>query len=229
MSEWRPLGASYRVRLSRRAEQSAGGIWLPETMVQPASEGTVLGCGPGEPVPGAGPGYRGTLEARVGDVVLFEEHTLKPVGDGLEGLVPEREVAAVVIQGEPGVQPCGEWLLVEMERAATATTGGIEIPVAYRKKARCGRVLDCGLGRMRERGRWQGLRVSCAEIMGLPVRVTRDVATAGVGPWREESTVAGLLVYWEKSARLLMISGLARALALVRASEIMATDDGMMG
>ncbi len=156
---------------------------------------------------------RTVMEAGVGERVLFEEHALQPVGDGSEGLLREEDLAAVVVvglasegypQGVP-LQPCGEWLLVETA-GAVSEESGLAVPEAYRKRPRCGRVVDAGLGQMRRKGPLAGTRTPLAQVLGV------------IPP------VEGLLVYWEKRARMLAVAGSGRLL-LVRVGDVLAVEE----
>ncbi len=171
---------------------------------------TVGGELPGAVVAARGADAVGDLAA---ERVLFEEHALQPVGDGSEGLLREEDLAAVVVvglasegypQGVP-LQPCGEWLLVETA-GAVSEESGLAVPEAYRKRPRCGRVVDAGLGQMRRKGPLAGTRTPLAQVLGV------------IPP------VEGLLVYWEKRARMLAVAGSGRLL-LVRVGDVLAVEE----
>lgn len=207
MSDWTPTGLHYRVRLTRAKDQTASGIFLPDSMERYVTSADVLGVGPGVSFDSRWGGYA-VMQVERGERVLFPYSAFEETA-GLEGVVSDADVAAVQIGEEPGVEPLGEWLLVDAGEKIAATAGGFEVPDKYRKRARTGTVLHFGPGALRQKGDYRGIRKSCYNIMGVP----------------DSFPLRGALVHWDKTAQLLILSGTKLGLLLVRARDLIAVEE----
>src|SRR5258706_7595674 len=79
LTEYQPLADWYRVELLPKVEQSAGGVWLPDTVRMNWTDAHIVAAGPGKALPGGG---RSVMWAGAGDRVLFMKHALKNLQPG---------------------------------------------------------------------------------------------------------------------------------------------------
>ena len=201
--DWTPIGCYYRIQITPPEEKTAGGIFLPEQDVWRCNDGMVVGLGMG--VPDAPDRY--LFQARVGERVLFERMSLEPGPNELEAAVADEDLVGIVTAEEPGIQPCGEWLLVKLTGFKEETEGGVVVPERYQNRERSGVVVDYGPGRVIRRGERAGLRITCAELLD-----------------REPfSDIKGLVVHWQKHAQLLYQPD-KKDIYLVRCGDIIAQE-----
>lgn len=199
---WIPRGLYYRISIVPPDEKTKGGIFLPDQDVWRCNDGVVVALGSGVPdFPG-----RYLFQAKVGERVLFERMNLEPGINDLEGAISDEDLVGIVTNAEPGIQPCGEWLLVKLDGYQAESEGGVEIPEFYRNRKRSGVILDYGPGRVIRSGEKQGYRTSCAELLDLP-------------PF---SKVNGIRVSWGVGAFLLYQPGDRNGHYLIRCRDIIA-------
>ena len=91
----KPLGDRIVVKPSEQDEQTASGIFLPETAKEKPQQGTVEAVGPGARKEN---GERAEMEVGVGDIVLYARYAGTNIKvDGAEVLIlKESDVLAVV-------------------------------------------------------------------------------------------------------------------------------------
>ena len=91
----KPLGDRIVVKPSEQEEQTASGIFLPETAKEKPQQGTIIAVGPGTRNDN---GDRVALEVAEGDLVLYAKYagtTIKVEGDELL-ILKESDVLAIV-------------------------------------------------------------------------------------------------------------------------------------
>jgi chaperonin GroES len=85
MAKIKPLGDKVLVQPSTGAEQTAGGIVLPDTAKERPQEGTVIAVGPGRVLDS---GERAKLTVDEGDTVIFSKYGGTEIKlDGVEYLI----------------------------------------------------------------------------------------------------------------------------------------------
>jgi chaperonin GroES len=91
----RPLGDRLVVEPVEQAEQTASGIFLPETAKEKPQEGKVVAAGPGARKES---GERAPMEVAVGDIVLYAKYSGTNIKlEGKEFLIlKETDVLAIV-------------------------------------------------------------------------------------------------------------------------------------
>jgi chaperonin GroES len=91
----KPLGDRLVVKPTEQEEQTASGIFLPETAKEKPQQGKVIASGPGARKEG---GERIAMEVNVGDTVLYARYSGTTVKlDGVEYLIlKETDVLAIV-------------------------------------------------------------------------------------------------------------------------------------
>jgi chaperonin GroES len=91
----RPLGDRVVVEPVEQAEQTASGIFLPETAKEKPQEGRIVAAGPGARKES---GERIPMEVQVGDIVLYAKYSGTNIKlDGKEFLIlRETDVLAIV-------------------------------------------------------------------------------------------------------------------------------------
>lgn len=160
-----PLGVNLHIRLSKVAETTAGGLWLPETMREQWQQGEVLAAGPGLHIPFAnGLSCRSVVWPERGDSVLFSAHSLRLISKD-EGVIPETDLLAMI--GVDGLVPLNDLLLCSIEAREEETRGGIVLADESQRRPRSGRVLAWGPGRLVTRGPRRGTRLSVTQILGV--------------------------------------------------------------
>ena len=71
MAKIKPLGDKVLVQPSTSAEQTAGGIVLPDTAKERPQEGTVISVGPGRTLDS---GEKAPLTVKEGDLVIYSKY-----------------------------------------------------------------------------------------------------------------------------------------------------------
>jgi len=91
----KPLGDRLVIEPTEQAEQTASGIFLPETAKEKPQEGTVVAAGPGGRKEG---GERIVMDVKVGDKVLYARYSGTNIKlNGKEYLIlKETDVLAIV-------------------------------------------------------------------------------------------------------------------------------------
>jgi chaperonin GroES len=94
----KPLGDRLVIEPLEQQEQTASGIFLPETAKEKPQEGKVIAAGPGARKES---GERITMDVNVGDVVLYAKYSGTNVKlNGKEYLIlKENDVLAIVLNG----------------------------------------------------------------------------------------------------------------------------------
>lgn len=197
-----PNSTNVFIRLAKPADRTEGGVWLPERCQENRIEGTVLAAGPGFVIPGTT--LRSFLWVEEGDRVLFEPHTVQPLG--AEDVVV-REEALLAVVDEDRVRPLNEWVLCALADRVESN-GGIAIPEEYQRRERQGRILDIGPGKLRLKGPLAGIRQSVSAIMAIRDEVLR----------REP------LVYWTEEVEVIDVQHERNGLVLIRAGDIAAIE-----
>lgn len=199
----RPLGTTLYCRFVRPPERTESGIWLPDETRQNTWHLEVLAAGPGP--------RRGSLGLEPGTHVLIPKHAYVPVNK-LEARVRAEDVLASIYQdedGRPALVPENDLLLIERDEAEARTRGGLILPEVARRRARRGRVVEAGPGRLRLTGILAGERVSCYSIANLP----------------NDYSLLGRVVYWpEHNADSFEVVSNGRSMWLIRASDLIAAE-----
>jgi chaperonin GroES len=94
MASIKPLGDKVLVQPSTGAEQTAGGIVLPDTAKERPQEGKVISVGPGRVLDN---GERSKIDLKEGDVVIYSKYGGTEIKDaGVEYLIlDESSILAV--------------------------------------------------------------------------------------------------------------------------------------
>lgn len=94
MAKIKPLGDKVLVQPSTGAEQTAGGIVLPDSAKERPQEGTVISVGPGRVLDS---GERSKIELKEGDVVVYSKYGGTEIkSEGVEYLIlDESSILAV--------------------------------------------------------------------------------------------------------------------------------------
>jgi chaperonin GroES len=202
----RPLNSNVHVRFLKEAEQTAGGIYLPDSLRDNWQTGEVLAVGPGYALPESdlrSVGYVGE-----GDVVLFYQHGLQLLAQGAdEAIVAEEKLIAVEHFGS--LVPLNDWVRLDVIAREESTIGQIIIPEEFRQRANLGRILSHGPGYLRLTGPYYGSRKSVPGIMGL-----------------RSDQVVGSLVYWSDAAECLEAGREGVEAVFVRAGDLLILDAG---
>lgn len=197
-----PRAELVHIRLSKPAEKSRGGVYIPETAAHLTTEGTVLATGEGHWIAETGKRYPVWLMA--GEIALFNQHSLTPLGEN-EGLLSEEEVVATVDPEDNSLHPEGDWVLVDPDPAPEETSGGIALADSAKRSPRSGVVLALGPGLLRFRGPLAGLRNPVWRALSLS------------GPHE----LIGQRAYWAGDAEVLHAAGKA----LVRGRDLLAIEE----
>jgi chaperonin GroES len=95
--KFRPLGDRILVRRVKEDQKTAGGIIIPDTVVEKPQEGEVVSVGPGGLDEN---GKRVTLELKAGDLILFGKWSGTEVKiDGEELLIMKESDVMGVLEG----------------------------------------------------------------------------------------------------------------------------------
>jgi co-chaperonin GroES (HSP10) len=198
-----PRECYLRVQISKAAEQTSGGIWLPEECQVSCNEAEVLSVGPGIP---AADGFPCVMWAEPGDHVLFQQHSFQKTDErGVEGIVREDDLLAIIPQGEETIQPHNDWVKVSIEAPERESQGGILLADRARKKPQSGKIMAHGPGKFRRTGPYFGTRKSIPAIMGL----------------NEDSCLVGRKVWWGREADVLEAGAGHDWFLLIRASDLL--------
>jgi co-chaperonin GroES (HSP10) len=137
------IGKKLLVRLTRPAERTPGGIWLPDGMRRNLSQGKVIAQGRR-----LDPWTISWCEE--GQVVLFAEHAAYPVTREEVVVYPEDLLGLIMSDewGEPVLLPGNDWLLIDRDAAPSRSRGGVVLPEQARRAGRSGRVRDVGPGKL---------------------------------------------------------------------------------
>ena len=79
----KPLGDKIVIRVIEEAEQTSGGIFIPDSAKEKSQRGEVIAVGAGKP---NDKGEREPMDVKVGDVVLFAKYAGTDVKVGKEEL-----------------------------------------------------------------------------------------------------------------------------------------------
>ena len=79
----KPLGDKIVIRVIEEAEQTSGGIFIPDSAKEKSQKGEVIAVGAGKP---NDKGEREPMDVKVGDVVLFAKYAGTDVKVGKEEL-----------------------------------------------------------------------------------------------------------------------------------------------
>lgn len=201
-----PRGSYYRVRISQAALVTRGGIFLPDSTQECATEAQVVSCGPGAPLPGLP--ARSLMSAEVGDKILFLQWDFHPV-EGAEGLVDEEDVVGIVDPEDGAVIPQGQWVRLAIALRDQESAGGILIPEQQRKRHRFGTIEAFGPGAICKKGPFTGTRKRVAAILGVPA----------------DEPLVGCKAHWDAKAHMLEIEvdGVVKTV-LVKAQDIIALE-----
>lgn len=122
----RPYGSRYYVRLLEPERETAGGIALPETAVEPVHDALVLAVGPGDLLVN---GERSPMQAQVGDRVICEPLDFYDLGDGTGFVADSRLVARIPGPEHDCVLAANDYVLLEPERKGRVelSAGGVAV------------------------------------------------------------------------------------------------------
>lgn len=197
----RPLHSNLHLRLLKEAEQTAGGIYLPDTLRDNWTSGEVIARGPGYPVPDSA--ARSVVWSAPGSVVMFPQSQLRLI-DLTQAVVADEDVIAVQPEtGEP-LCPMNDWVEIELIDRDESTIGGIIIPEDQRQRANFGVVLDWGPGKLRLWGPYYGSRKSVPGIIGVTSK-----------------QLLGAIVYWPDSGEAVEAGRQVTETLFVRAGDLM--------
>jgi chaperonin GroES len=198
-----PRETYLRVAIAKAAEKTESGIWLPEECQVSCNEAEVLSVGPGIP---AADGLPCVMWAEPGDYVIFQQHSFQKTDEkGVEGIVREDDLLAIIHEGSEEIRPHNDWVKVSIEAPLCESQGGIILSDRARKKPQSGKILDWGPGKFRRTGPYFGTRKSIAAIMGL----------------NEDSCLVGRTVWWGKEAEVLEAGAGHDWFLLIRASDLL--------
>lgn len=159
-----PTGTRLHVRYTKPAEQTPGGIWLPDEAQENNQEAEVLAVGPGLEAPD---GTRGVMWVSKGDLVLFRKQDFVAIGQD-EGFVHEEKLLGVIDPFTNEVTPLNDWVKLRFEEKVAAK-GSIEIPEHWQRRPNYGMVVDMGYGRLclNARSPFYGSRLTTPDIAGI--------------------------------------------------------------
>jgi co-chaperonin GroES (HSP10) len=160
-----PRAATIHIKISRPAERSAGGLWLPQIRETRTTEGKVISTGPGRLLPGFE--ERIIVWLMVGDTILFSEENLQALGKSGEGLIAEDHVLATVDPVTNVIYPEGEWVLLDPDPAPAVSRLGIHLADRARPLPRSGVIMDLGPGDLRVHGPLAGVRAAPRHLWSL--------------------------------------------------------------
>lgn len=204
--ELTPLSSLLRVKVTRPAERTESGIWLPEVSQNRPAEGEVISVGPGRVLEW---GLRSIVWPKPHDLVLYNPHAPQDwCGDGYDVMVRAEEVLGVVDPDTDEVTPENDWVSVAQDAAEEETRGGVVIAERHRKAPQRGTVLDLGPGLLLLSGRMAGTRKAIRAIMGL----------------KDDEPLIGRTVWWEGRSKTYQVGGKCPC-TLVRACDIFAIED----
>lgn len=94
-SNIRPLGDRVVIKAVDREQQTATGIYLPDTAQEKPQEGIIIAVGPGKLLDN---GTRATIDVKEGDKVLFSKYAGTEVKQGSEEymILRESDILAVL-------------------------------------------------------------------------------------------------------------------------------------
>jgi co-chaperonin GroES (HSP10) len=207
MTGLRLFGTRLLVEYVEPPKQSQGGIWLPDTSRENQVLARVLAAGPGFRAESR---WRSLMYAEPGSHILAAKEKFVPVTK-TTAHIREEELGAFVMMedGQPVLIPAGEHLLVERDEPESVTRGGIVLPETSQRRARRGRILEAGPGRLRLSGPLQGNRLTCCAIMGL----TDDIC------------LQDRIIHWPLGVDALEVVSNGRAAWLVPASAVLAFEE----
>jgi co-chaperonin GroES (HSP10) len=201
---FQPRGSMLHVRFLPVAETWASGIYLPDTMRQNSTEAEVIGVGPGRWALDSDPPFRFQPWPRVGDIVAFEEHMARRIGD--EAFIDAEAVLGVVM-GTGTLRPLSDWLMLKPEPRPEETAEGVHYPTLMQRWRQKGTVLDYGPGYLYVSGPCGRLRRTVPEILNLT------------------DLPVGSIVYWRKQAHILQIGREVVDAWLVRAGDLVCIEE----
>lgn len=157
------LGQKYVVELLPAAEQSSGGVWLPERYQENWTHGRVIAAGPGE----ACGDERSIMWLKPGDEALFTRHSFHSFGDPhTHGWVRDDDVIAAIRDGD--MWPLNDWVMIQQDPDEPDPSAAIAYAEEWRPKPTHGRVLEMGPGARQWKGDLWGVRRPVRWTMGFP-------------------------------------------------------------
>jgi co-chaperonin GroES (HSP10) len=208
MTGLRLFGTRLLVEYVEPPKQSPGGIWLPDAARENLCHAKVIAAGPG--LLSESGRWRSLMYAEPGSHILAAKEKFVPVTK-TTAHIREEELGAFVMMedGQPVLIPAGEHLLVERDEPESVTRGGIVLPETSQRRARRGRILEAGPGRLRLSGPLQGNRLTCCAIMGL----TDDIC------------LQDRIIHWPLGVDALEVVSNGRAAWLVKAGDCLAFEE----
>jgi chaperonin GroES len=199
----RPLNSNVHVRFVKEDEQTAGGIYLPETCRDNWQTGVVLATGDGYPLPDSA--LRSVMYTYEGETVLFFQHDLALLSRGSdEAVVAEEKLVAVHDEDVDALVPLNDWVALDViDKEELYEASSLIIPDEFRTRINLGRITDFGPGFLRLNGHYFGSRKSVPGIMGLTSNQTY-----------------GALVYWTDDAECLELGRDGIEAVFVRAGDL---------
>lgn len=192
----RPLGQRYVIELLKPAEQSSGGIWIPERFQDNWTHGIVRGVGPGEMWESDGLPQRSFSWLEVGDEAMFPKHAFQSLGaPHTHGLVRDEDLVATIAPAmdrwaDGALQPLNDWVMIDQDPEYTDATSSIVYAEEWRPRPTHGRVLDYGPGKVRWKGPLYGVRYPVPWEIGDP-RASKELIGKRVW-WSKECEVMSL-------------------------------------
>ena len=194
-----PSGEYHFVRFSKPAEQTEGGIYLPERCRENFVEAEILTSGPGKKFDGE---HITPLWVQSGDVVVFQKYSFIPLVGQREGLVRDSELVAHVMYNDT-VFPMNDWVMIDRCNV-DEFVGSIVIPEEYRTRHKRGTLLKWGPGSVIKTGKLAGRRMSISGILGL----------------YDMYVVENKIVRWSDDALFLTVVNNNEEFTFVRASDL---------
>lgn len=197
-----PRASLIHVKLSKPAEKSRGGIFIPETALRLTTEARVLGTGRGHYI--AALDIWETVRLLEGDLVLFPQHAFRGL-EGDFGLIEDDDVVATVDPRDNSLTPEADWVLCDPDEPEEITRGGIALPDQALRLPRSGIVKKLGPGLLRYRGPYAGLRMPIWRALNL----------------EDATELTGKRAYFAATAEVMRAAGQA----LVRGRDIIALEE----
>lgn len=201
-----PWGDRLLVELLAPAQESSGGILLPDGQQSNTTHARVIAAGPGIQIPDSR--QRTLMIARPGLEVLFPAAAFTAlVWEPREklGIVRDGDVVAIVHDKE--IIPVNDWVQIRPEVAADRI-GSIFLPDDLIRSTNAGRIQDWGNGAMRWDAKAYGNRDSVWRIMGVGA----------------DEPMLGRTVHWSDEAEAFSLGSESIETVLVRARDLLFTE-----
>ena len=198
----RPFGSKLLVHFTETAEQTTGGVWLPQRMRANTSEAEVVARGFGRRVAGGGIEERFAPWPCVGDIVTFEPHRAHRLDE--DTAVIDAEDCLAIVCGDQ-VFPLSDWVAVKPESRPQVSEGGVRLSDRVQHFRCRGTILEYGCGVLEIEGTCARRRKTVHEILNLP----SDFALAGVD------------VFWKRDATIIQLGREKVELWLVKAQDLL--------